>query len=114
MDNSTRPKTRLRWYQFHLRTLLVFVLVAGMLLGWLGICLNRARQQRAAVIRIRELGGEVAYEAVSFPGSTLLHKIAGEDMAAHVLGESLGWPCCVTLSGGDFPRPTSPTQGWSA
>ena len=36
MNNSNSPKHKLRWYQFSLRTLLVFVLVASPGLGWLG------------------------------------------------------------------------------
>jgi hypothetical protein len=48
-----------RGLRFSLRTLLVLLTVAGI---WIAILANRARQQRAAVVRIEELGGGVNYD----------------------------------------------------
>ena len=62
MNDSRPPKPRHRWYQFSLRTLLVFVAVGGIGLGWLGVRLQRARKQKEAVEAILMLGGSVSYD----------------------------------------------------
>ena len=43
-----------RWLQFSLRS---FLLVVTLLATWLGYISFRAREQRVAVARIKELGG---------------------------------------------------------
>ncbi len=48
-------------FRFSLRTLLVFVLVIGVVLGWFGMQLERARRQREVAAPIRQLGGEVEF-----------------------------------------------------
>jgi len=59
MNDSDRPKRKLRWYQFSLRTLLLFVAVAGIGFGWLGGKLQRARKERAAVAEIQRAVAEL-------------------------------------------------------
>jgi Leucine Rich repeat len=54
-------QTRRAWFQFRLRTFLIIVAIAGLGLGWLGRGVHRAQMQRAAVVRIQELGGSVQY-----------------------------------------------------
>ena len=57
---TERPKRR--WYQFSLRTLLVFVLLVSIGLSWFALKLQQARKQREAVRVIEKLGGEVEYD----------------------------------------------------
>jgi hypothetical protein len=62
MRDSSLPKPNRRWYQFSLRTLLVFVLLASLGASWLAVRLHHARRQRDAVIAIRAAGGTVGYD----------------------------------------------------
>ncbi len=52
---------RLRWFQYSLRTLLLFILVAGCFSGWLGIKLRDAARQREVLRIVQGWGGEVLY-----------------------------------------------------
>jgi len=84
------------WYQFRLRTLMVFT-VAPIVLGgsWYALKASRARTQRAAVARIQELGGQVFYDVhVSELGGTkhFLKKLFGIDFIANVKGVDLVGP----------------------
>ena len=54
--NETSPKTKLRWYQFSLRSLMICVTLACIVMGVLVVPVHRARQQRAAIEMLRELG----------------------------------------------------------
>jgi hypothetical protein len=56
------PQPKLRWYQFRLRTLLLFVLVASVGMSWFAVKLNQARRQRAIVEKIESMGGQVKYD----------------------------------------------------
>ena len=58
---ADRRKTKRRWFQISLRTLLVLFLLSGVLFGWMGHRLSYARRQRAAVEEITTLGGMVGY-----------------------------------------------------
>ena len=60
MSDVSQPK--LRWYQFSLRSLLLFVLVCSLVCGWLGVRMQRAREQKQAVEAIHKLGGWVEYD----------------------------------------------------
>jgi internalin A len=55
-------KSKRRWYQFSLRSLLVFVVLVSIAMSWLGVRLARARKQREAVEAIEKAGGNVEYE----------------------------------------------------
>jgi hypothetical protein len=59
MNKSNPPKRKRRWYRFSLRTLLLFVLVVGVGLGWLGSKLQPLRNERRAAAEIEKLGGRV-------------------------------------------------------
>jgi hypothetical protein len=43
-EHPTTPTPRRRWFQFSLRTLMVFVVVTSVPLGWLGIKVKEARK----------------------------------------------------------------------
>ena len=45
MSDSKPPKVKLRWFQFSLRTFLMFILVAGMGFGLLGQRIQRVRNE---------------------------------------------------------------------
>ena len=57
MNDSPKPK--LRWYQFSLRTLLLFTLVAAILFGFLGRELQQARDEKEAAEKLVELGAGI-------------------------------------------------------
>ncbi len=87
----TTEKPKRRWYQFSLRTLLVFVLLFSIGMSWFAVKLQPARRQRAAVQVIEELGGWVLYdgelEAFLSPKSgppPWLKKLLGPDYFADV------------------------------
>jgi hypothetical protein len=55
-------KSRRRWLQYSLRTLLVVTTLCAVACSWLGVKLQQARRQREAVEVIVKLGGSVAYD----------------------------------------------------
>ena len=57
MDAKRSPKPR-RWLRFSLRTLLILTALVAV---WLGVQVNRAQKQRAAVAAIQEAGGFVMH-----------------------------------------------------
>ena len=59
------PKPRRRWFRFSLRSLLLFVVLVGIPLGWLGSKVNRARKQRAVVAELQKLGARFIYDPVN-------------------------------------------------
>jgi Leucine-rich repeat (LRR) protein len=57
------PPTRTRrWFQFSLRTLLIFTLICAVAAGWLGKKIERKHQEQVAVDAIRKLGGYAYYD----------------------------------------------------
>jgi Leucine rich repeat len=95
MDEKPRTtdpqaRTRRRWYQFGLRTLLIFVTLAGCGFGWLGFKVRAAREQAAAVAAIQKLRGDVHFDYefgphwtilrnAKPPGPTWLRALLGDD-----------------------------------
>ncbi|MCE9543933.1 MAG: hypothetical protein K8T25_00180 [Planctomycetia bacterium] len=59
------PKSRRRWFQFSLRTLLILTTVSAVGFAWLGWWSHKARQQRAAVAAFIQAGGSVGYDISS-------------------------------------------------
>ena len=58
MTDKPQPaeKPKLRWYQYRLWHLFVLTAVVAIVMGVLVVPVNRARQQRAAIEALRELG----------------------------------------------------------
>ena len=56
------PKRKRRWFQFSLRTLLIFMLVCAVACAWLGRMIEQKRRERGAVEAIRKAGGSVLYD----------------------------------------------------
>ena len=89
-EQSNPPPPKRRWYQYSLRTLLIFMTVAACGFGWLGVKVRQARRQKEAVDRFEALGGGVIYDYeidVEFrwiadakpPGPIWLHRVLGDD-----------------------------------
>jgi hypothetical protein len=93
----TSPKPKLRWYQFSLRTLFVFVTLCAVACSWLAVKMRQAKEQREAVEAIRKLGGIVIYEhqcrmtigPSGLPGPLWLRKLCGDDFFVSVVMVSL-------------------------
>ena len=93
-----KPKPRRRWYQYSLRTLLIFVTLVGCGFGWLGSKVREARQQEAVLALIWNNGGSVFYDYqwdpqgkqllpnATPPGPAWLHALLGDDCFRHVSG----------------------------
>jgi Leucine-rich repeat (LRR) protein len=58
----TSPKPKLRWYQFSLRTLLIFVTFSAILCSFFATITYSARKQKEVAATIRKLGGAVVYD----------------------------------------------------
>lgn len=56
----TTTKTKRRWFQFRLRTLLLVVTVFAVCMAWY---VSRAQRQRRTVAALRAMGGRVVYNA---------------------------------------------------
>ena len=54
----TEAKCKRRWFQFSLRTLLIFTLICAVAAGWLGETIDRKRREREAVETFVESGGK--------------------------------------------------------
>lgn len=92
--NPTSP--RLRWFQFSLRTLLLFVLLVSIGMSWVAVRMQKAKKQREAVEAIEKLGGAVSYDyqvdqAGQFTdktepaGPAWLREVLGQDFFANVV-----------------------------
>ncbi len=75
----TDPEPKRRWYQFSLKTLLLFVLLCSLPLSWLGVKLDRARKQRQTVVQISKKcrNGSVHFDYGK--GKVWLRKLFGDD-----------------------------------
>src|SRR5271166_133517 len=82
-----------RWYQFSLRSLLIFTLLFAIIVGWLGNKIGQKRPERQAVEAIIQTGGEVWYDQArpNFPtgrsepsGPLWLRTVLGENFFSEV------------------------------
>jgi len=105
--NAAKPKSRRRWYQYSLRTLLIGVTLTGCGFGWFGAKLRSARLQRLAVERLESCNQTVVYDyetrgpdvlwyredirpAAEPPGPAWLRSRLGKDFFATVVEIKLG------------------------
>ena len=97
MSDHSQPK--LRWYQFSLRSLLLLFLFCTIPFGWLGVKMQRAREQKQAVEAIKKLGGRVQYDyqrdasgapikGAKPPGPAWLRQLLGDDCFTNVVALS--------------------------
>jgi hypothetical protein len=59
---ETVKKPRRHWYQFGLRTLLIFVTLAGCGFAWIGLKVRTGFEQRRIVSELQALGARVEYD----------------------------------------------------
>jgi hypothetical protein len=83
---SEPRKSRRRWFQYSLRSLMLVMLFTSLGMSWFAVRMKRAREQKAAVEEIRKLGGLVAYE---YHGPAWLQSSLGVDFFGTVCGVSL-------------------------
>src|SRR5262249_50835262 len=94
-----RPPRRRRWFQFSLRSLLVFIVVAAIVSGLLGKRIEQKNKERDATAAILRLGGTVTFDYQSEPngkprGPAWLRNLIGEHFFRDVSR--------VTLSGSNI------------
>jgi internalin A len=89
MADAAQPKRR--WYQYSLRSLLIFVTLCAFACSWFAVKMRQARRQREAVAAIRIAGGKVIYDYedpeasnVVPPGPLWLRNLLGDDFFANV------------------------------
>ena len=61
------PKRRRRWYQFSLRSLMLFMVVCAVGSAWVGSKLEATRREQVAVAEIEKFGGSVQYHEMKGP-----------------------------------------------
>ncbi len=97
VPDKIEPKCKRRWFQFSLRSLLIFVTLVGCGLGWLGFKVRAASRQQANVAAIVKLGGSVEYDYDNDaqgnrvpnptpPGPKWLRGLLGDDFFRDVTG----------------------------
>ncbi len=82
------PKPSIRWYQFRLRTLLVFVTLCVIPYSWLAVKLWKEKREEEAAAAIQEAGGVVEWDK-NAAGPAWLHGVLGEHFFAHVIRVTL-------------------------
>ena len=85
VTGMTDPKPIRRWFQFSLRTLLIFVTLCAIPCSWLAVKIRQARRERETAEAIKELvgaGGGVEWSKPSVPA--WLRSLVGEDVFVHI------------------------------
>jgi hypothetical protein len=82
---SEPPKRNRRWFQFSLRTLLIFTMICAVACGWLGKKIERKRKELDAAEAILRSGGSVWYDYQMEHGN---EKPPGPDWLRGLLGEN--------------------------
>lgn len=94
MDTHSQPdlpRHRRRWYQFSVRTLLVFVVLASMGLSWLAVTIQKARRQQEAAKTILMYGSIIDFEDRSncYAEASLLDHCAKRVVSVYIHEEEL-------------------------
>ena len=71
--NEPTPKRSRRWFQFSLRTLMVFMVVCAVVSAWVGSKLDETRREQRVVTRIESMAGDVDYNEIRWPRSITWH-----------------------------------------
>jgi len=107
-------KSKRRWFQYSLRTLLVLVLVVSLPCSWLAVKIRQKEKERQAVEEIENLGGIVfydyQYQGTEAPGPAWMRKLLGDDFFSDVVSVDLV-DCKVTDDG--FQHLEGSTNLWS-
>jgi hypothetical protein len=86
------PKPKLRWYQFSLRTLLVFVTLCAIPCSWYAVKKRQAKHGREAAA-VEKLGGRIGWTEPS--GPEWLRALFGDDFFTDVLWVDLSNTACA-------------------
>jgi Leucine-rich repeat (LRR) protein len=83
------PKHKRRWFQFSLRSVMVFTMVCAIPCAWLNRKIDRKRKEWEAVEAIVKLGGQAHYDYQRFtdgkpPGPAWLRNLLGENFFSEV------------------------------
>jgi hypothetical protein len=84
------PKRKRRWFQFSLRTLMIFTVICALAIAWVGRWTDQKRKEREAVDALVKLGGHVsfAYQQTGGsgtpPGPAWLRKLVGDNAFSEV------------------------------
>ena len=73
------PKSRRRKFQYSLRSLCLVMLLACIVMSWVGGKMQQARRQKQAVDAIENLGGKVTWRSL-----VILSRVDEDDFFAHV------------------------------
>jgi hypothetical protein len=90
------PHRKLRWCQFSVKTLVLFVLLLSLLISWLGVKMRAVQKQRRSVDAVENVGGFVSYDyqlqeydddkgPPPPPGPAWLRRLFGDDIFANVV-----------------------------
>ena len=112
MEGAPTPTRRRRWYQFSLRTVLIFTLLVAVACGLVGRRIERKRRERDTIESITSAGGQVTFnDQLGNPkadpqGSAWLRYLFGERFLSEVVWIKTGradlrhlneMPCLTTL-----------------
>jgi len=61
-DQPVKPKRKLRWYQYSLRTLFILMFLVACASSWLAVKMQQARRQKEIVDAVYRMGGCVQYD----------------------------------------------------
>ena len=94
---ADQPKRKRRWYQFSLRTLMIFTLLCAIPCAWLGRRIERKSRERAAIKEVTAKFGRAQYDyeianSREANGPAWLRRLLGADFFSEVQA--------VTLRGG--------------
>jgi Leucine Rich repeat len=112
LPNADPPRRKRRWFQFSLRSLLIFTLICAIGSAWLGKRIEQKRKEREAVEAIAKFGGQVAYDyerdSPKPPGPEWLRGLLGEDFFTRIVGVDLC--CCANLTDAGLVNVKAMTQ----
>jgi Leucine rich repeat len=96
-DKPTSQKSKRRWHQYSLRTLMIIVTLFAVACSWFTVQMQQAKRQREAVEALIKLGGFVGYDyetnsdgfmrirGVKPPGPEWLRRLLGDDFFNNVV-----------------------------
>ena len=68
-EENQLPKPKRRWFQLSLRTLLLLVMLASAVPGWIGLEWAQRRREKLAIGWVAEMGGNVQFNSQTWRGN---------------------------------------------